>query len=176
MAINIEKTISKAASRVNRRWIGVHFYEITGADNVHDAHFFLDTELGIDLNPLNYQDHKANGRIRHCKIDYSGYYDYIAKKEFDTLEEWAADCGSDVSHIRFGINRVYLPGGTHVSVSLQRLLDHIGPVYDQVQKPPAEEISDTKIVDLLRMKNLTLDNLWVIVGGDVIQWQEFAKQ
>jgi len=178
MAINIEQTINKAASRTNRRWIGVDFNEMAGTQNVYDAYFFLDSELEIGLNPINYRDHKANGRMRHCKIDYSGYYDYIVNKSFKTLADWAADCGSDVSHIRYGINRVYRPHGMHVSVSLQRLLEYIGPVYDAVvaQKVLPEQISDSQIVDLLRMKNLSLDNVWVIAGGDVTQWRNFVMQ
>lgn len=176
MAINIEQTINKVASRTGHRYLGVDFNHMAGTQNIFDAYFFLDNELDIGLNPINYRDHKKNGRMRHCKIEYGGYYDYIANKSFKTLSDWAKDCGSDVSKIRYGINRVYRTNGIHASVTLKRLLEYIGPVYDPVEKSVPVGTSDSQINDLLRLKNLSLDNLWVIAGGDVTQWHDFAKQ
>jgi hypothetical protein len=175
MAINIEQTINKVTQRSNRRYIEVNFNEMANTFGVYDAYFFIDSELELNLNPINYKDHKANGRMRHCKVEYGGYYDYIVNKSFRTLTDWAKDCGSDTSHIRYGVNRTYRPNGVHSSVSLTQLLLYIGPVYDIVQKAAPEQISDSQIVDLLKMKNLSLDNLWVIEGSDVTQWRNFAK-
>jgi hypothetical protein len=80
MAINIEQTINKAANNTGRRGLGVDFNHMATTRKVYDPYFFLDTELDLNVNPINFSDHKANGRIRHCKVDPHGYYDYIANK------------------------------------------------------------------------------------------------
>jgi hypothetical protein len=175
MAINIEQTINKAANNTGRRWLGVDFNHMATTRKVYDAYFFLDTELDLNVNPINFSDHKANGRIRHCKVDPRGYYDYIANKTFRTLAEWAADCGSDIKHVVYGVNRLHRPNGMQVCVPLNFLLGYIGPVYDPVQKPAPVEMPDSQIVNLLKMKNLTLNNLYVIAEGNVTQWEEFRK-
>jgi len=175
MGINIEKTIDKVTQRSNRRYIEVDFNEIANTRGVYDPYFFIDSELELNLNPINYKDHKANGRMRHCKVEYGGYYDYIVNKSFRTLADWAKDCGSDTSHIRYGVNRTYRPNGVHASMNLAQLLLYIGPVYDIEQKVQPEQISDSQIIGLLRLRNLSLDNLWVLEGGNATQWCNFAK-
>lgn len=66
-------------------------------------YFFFDSELEI----LSTSDRKIYSRLketqlRHC-IPYKGkFFDYIVKKEYATLEEWAADNGKDVGNIYYG--------------------------------------------------------------------------
>lgn len=69
----------------------------------NDYYFFFDSELEI----LSTSDRKIYSRLketqlRHC-IPYNGkFFDYIAKKEYATLEEWAADNGKSLDNICYG--------------------------------------------------------------------------
>ena len=62
--------------------------------------FFLERELGKPARQLY-----ATNQYRHCKVYGNKFLDYIAKKEFDTLEDWVADCGADLSQVLFGYNK-----------------------------------------------------------------------
>jgi len=173
MAINIEQTINKA-KQGNGKYIDYNVNKLLTDQGVYDPYFFLESELELNLNPQNYREHKAAGRMRHCKLDYTGYYDYIVNKSFKSLAEWAADCGSHVNFIRYGVNRTYRYGGLHVSIPLSQLLEYIGPVYDP--EPEPQPVQQSQLVEeILQLKNLTLDNLWVMTDAKLIQWNDFTK-
>ena len=90
-------------------------------DIILDAHASDSTGyLGIPVTMINWSGHPKNlgpkknkpyffldvqDSTRHCRIYGSQFLDYTAGcKVFDKLEDWAADCGHDISLIMFGFD------------------------------------------------------------------------
>jgi len=93
---------------------GKTFYQLMNGDAlrgdvayIYQPYFFLQRELAF-THPNQYQDAKRNGLIRHVKPYHGKWFDYVAGEEFDTLEEWAADCGGSLNDILYGVHRFHL--------------------------------------------------------------------
>jgi hypothetical protein len=125
----------------NGRNFGKPFYQIISDFERRDLaymyqpYFFLKRELAF-TQPDQYQDAKRNDMIRHAKYYRGMWLDYVVGKEFDTLDEWAEDCGADSRDILYGVNRfhmyqrdTYTPHPSRY-VTLTRLLDSLGYVCD----------------------------------------------
>lgn len=124
----------------------------------YDAYFFLRRELEVK-DIIKYRKAWSEGKIRHCKPYNGRWFDYTARKEFKTLEEWAKDAGGTMEEILYGVNRVHKEdwqktreAGVHVGqapryVTLDRVLEFYGYV-----KPTPAVNSFTDIANELNMK------------------------
>ena len=122
---------------------------------VDKPYFFLDTEIVTDLD--DYTRLKRIGGIRHCILTRHGYFDYIKKMYFDTLETWAADCGSDISYVCFGENRRWQRWGKAVKMPLAEVLEILDP-----KKKTVEQV--------LLEKKLTTNDLWVMLNNTLVKF------
>ena len=131
---------------------------MTPDPTTHDTYFFLRRELDVtDMN--KYKKAYSEGKIRHCKPYRGGWFDYIVRKEFTTLEEWIKDAGDTMENVLYGVNRVYRQdwqktreAGKYVGqapkyVTLETILEYYGYV-----KPPPAVNSFTDIANELNMK------------------------
>lgn len=138
-------------------------------------YFFLDKELYLKLK--NYDDflrEKKSGNIRHCKILYKSktFYDYIVHKEFNSLEEWAADCGCTIDNVRYGVNRTYS----------NECLDYIH-IYNLINTFTTDKlvyntpvVQKENIESILAREGLNLDNLWIqTCDNHMTSWNNFVK-
>lgn len=154
-------------------------------DCASNLYFFLSRELTV-TNKAEYTVAKSENRIRHC-IPYKGrYFDYIVKKEFATLHEWAADCGSNIRHVKFGSNRVHT-GSLPDYISLRELLatyGYIGPLEDELKLeiPEVDEVptvTTTELTEMLdiemRFRGLSIKNVWVIQDSIPMRWDTFVS-
>ena len=123
--------------------------------NIKKPYFFLDTEIVRDA--YEYRALNQAGRIRHCILTQYGYFDYIKKEYFDTLNTWASDCESSIKHVCFGENREWLKTGKVLKMPLKELLDILHP-----NKKTVEEI--------LSEKKLTTNDLWVMLNNTLVKF------
>ncbi len=120
--------------------------------NAHKS-FFLARELTHTQNSA-----RELGVYRHCK-PYKGHFlDYIARKEFATLEDWVADCGDTMNHVMFGFNKF---DGYHTYITLNQLIEHLDPMPPLIpyEDPEVDEL--TKFANRLHIDELSLKNLMV---------------
>jgi hypothetical protein len=146
--------------------------------NRSGQYFFLSSELSVKT-PVQYVEAIKNKKIRHC-IPYNGkYYDYIVKKEFNTLAEWVmdADATANLEMVCYGTNHLH-KGGQSQCITLRLLLSKyqfqlplINPE-DGVEPEEEEKIDLEFILDFHR---LTLDNLWVIKDGDIKPFNTYLR-
>ena len=160
--------------------------------NESDCYFFLKKELGVTADTWNAA--KAAGQIRHCKPYRGQFMDYVVKKNFDTLEEWAADAGGSLNDVLYGTNRVrcfdcqynavtdthYQVPSTPKYVELSVLLRHLGYVAPTVVVPEFQDIDvddiTKKMGQLMAERDLSINNVWVISNGSPRQWTSFIKE
>ena len=114
--------------------------------------FFLDREL---VGSIDYIKH--NSLHRHVKVYKGHFLDYIARKEYATLEDWVFDCGSSMNRVRFGFQKF---DGLQTHISLQQLVDELDPL------PPLIPLDDgtaeiAQFMEKLRVDDLSLKNLLV---------------
>jgi hypothetical protein len=120
----------------------------------HSPYFFFASELSVPAVPYprtqdridEYAELKKT-QIRHCIPNRKNYVDYVAGKEYNTLEEWAVDNGKTLSDILYGINHVHFvnsPWDQTVvyHMPLDILVDHLMPQKKVVNKDPAMVIID----------------------------------
>ena len=91
---------------------------------VFNPYFFLAPELDV-ITPRQYRIARQRGTIRHCTVHNNKFYDYIVKKYFDTIHDWAEDAGCKVHNVLYGTNRV-MNGETPKYVMLHVLLAKLG--------------------------------------------------
>lgn len=108
--------------------------------------FFLERELGRTARDLY-----ATNQYRHCKVYGGCFLDYIAKKEFKTLEDWVADCGSTMDQVLFGYNKFDM---RHSYIYLSQLMTAISP-------PDAEVDIITAFMNKLAVDELSLQDILV---------------
>jgi len=150
--INIEVTIRKAFEKYGRS-LGTSPAELFDNDDYNfTPYFFMENE-------------GKTGVIRHCVPYVDGYFDYIVKKDFYSLTGWATDCGYDIRSVAYGRK-----GFAFMSVArLAKLLD---PVYHE--EPKVFPV-DKYITNMLAIKGLDVNNLWVISDGTPVPWMEFTN-
>lgn len=109
----------------------IDFAELTGCPMrmaFCKLYFFFKSEMDISPHPKGY----PRAQIRHL-VPYKGrYYDYIVKKEYNTLEEWAEDNNQNTWDIVYGVNSVHNrePSRRVVEyITLDKLLEFLDPGY-----------------------------------------------
>ena len=117
--------------------------------------FFLDREIHYTKAVA-----KARGYYRHCKIYKGHYLDYTTRLEYDSLQEWATACGSNINNILFGWNRF---DGLPTHTTLNKLLEHLSPQPD----PQVDEL--TRFAQKLSMDELSLKNVLVDTRTGIIK-------
>uniref|UniRef100_A0A6C0ERL5 Uncharacterized protein n=1 Tax=viral metagenome TaxID=1070528 RepID=A0A6C0ERL5_9ZZZZ len=142
--------------------------------DVSRPYFFLKRELLV-TNLRQYKAEKAVGGIRHV-IEYKGkWFDYILKREFKTLADWAADAGSTFDDVLYGTNRVHqlntnvntdvpiYKGAVYVTLSalLKSLNFPIPPRIDIPTYNPFDNFND--IAHELNIKNLPIQGASCLV-------------
>jgi len=127
--------------------------------------FFLRRELGQNVDTL-----RDTNQYRHCKLYKDGYLDYIARKEYATIEDWVADCGSTMNEVLYGFNKF---DNRQTYVSLQRLLDNLDPV----QLPETDDMRDlNEFMTKLSTDKLTLEDLLVNTGHSIKTYNQYMNQ
>lgn len=178
------------------RMIGVHMSNIRQQQNNYgsDPYLFLRKELGVTHE--TWEEQKRQGNIRHCKVWNNKFLDYVVRKEFNTLEDWLADCGASLDDVLYGVNRVHkvtycynpkTPGffdhiyGQPTYIPLTEVLTELGWVKPTVTIPkvtvPTTAPQDlTEMIDLeMRLHGLTIRNVYVAQDGDVMPWNTFMN-
>lgn len=146
--------------------------------NRSGQYFFLSSELSVK-RPVQYTESINNKKIRHC-IPYNGkYYDYIVKKEFNTLAEWVmdADATANLEMVCYGTNHLHKGGRTQY-ITLRDLLKKFNYEMRWINPEDSVEPEEEEKIDLefiLDFHNLTLDNLWVIKDGDIKPFNSYLK-
>jgi hypothetical protein len=132
----------------NKDFLGISISDITHVQHPRYTStpcFFLHRELGRTARDL-YQ----TGHYRHAKVyPRGGYFDYIVKKEFATLEDWVADCGSTMDNVLYGYNKF---DGQPSYILLSYLLNHLKPEVDEITKFMAK----LAVNDLSLAKNILI--------------------
>lgn len=111
-----------------------------------DMCFFLERELSYTKEGAI-----EAGVYRHLKVYKGHFLDYIAKKEYATLEDWVADCDSGMDKIMFGFSRF---DGYRTHIKLKELIDHLNPVSQDM-----DELA--KFTQKLSIDELSLRDLMV---------------
>lgn len=111
-----------------------------------DMCFFLERELSYTK-----QGAIQSGVYRHLKPYRGRFLDYIAKKEFATLEDWVTDCGSSMDKIMFGFSRF---DGYQTYIRLEQLINYFTPTCQDM-----DEL--TKFAQKLSIDELSLKNVMV---------------
>jgi hypothetical protein len=128
----------------------------------HPPYFFFASELSVPAVPYprneenlaTYAELKKT-QIRHCIPNRKNYVDYVAGKEYNTLEEWALDNGKTLSDILYGINYVHFIdqqwayGPVVYHMPLDTLVEHIMPQKKVENKDPAMIIIDRERMNRL---------------------------
>jgi hypothetical protein len=172
---------------------GITLAALTNSDNnwtLHDPYFFLKREL--DITSVDWRAAKVAGKIRHCKIYRGRFLDYVAHKEFNTLEEWAKDAGGTLDDIMYGVNRIHKYSWNHDMTTREWISSPQRPKYVELNvllkalgyvPPPRVEIPATKSQDLsvminleMRMHGLTIDNVWIIQNNAPVRWADFMSK
>ena len=126
-----------------KEFLGLPLAQIIGTLNSRNyagfkPSFFLNIGYELTKDAL-----KASGHYSHCKIYKDRYLDYISKKEYPTLNAWAADHGCTVDNILFGFQKfnnefscityhdllriLHGDGGTELDAFMERLtVDELG--------------------------------------------------
>jgi len=166
--MDINATIREAynGQTVNKDYLGIDISRITGEDLPRYGSspcFFLFREIGRTARDL-YQ----TGHYRHLKVyPRGGYFDYIAKKEFNTLEEWVADCGQHMHDIVYGWNKF---DGRESYIALPTLLNRIDP-----RRPEIDAL--TNFMAKLAMNELTLTkNVLILRDNKVETFDQFMTE
>lgn len=146
--MDINKTLRKGYNRSMERDSQIEMeFKNSKCETVvrgYRCYFFLKRELAMEP-------------IRHMKVVHNGFFDYIAKKHFDKIEDWVADCGGELEDVLYGRNDAYDP----FYCSLNDLLEHVGPI-QQTEFVPSSSLEKRveAIEELLRgIQNVLNDNL-----------------
>ena len=94
------------------------------------------------------------------------FLDYIVKKEFNTLEDWVADCGATMNDIMYGFNKF---DGVRSYVTLQQLISYLAT-------QDVEEV--TNFMRRLNVTGLTIQSVLVVKKDPVMvqTYSDFMKE
>jgi hypothetical protein len=148
---------------------GLHFgVDIANINNLVDPLpyktapcFFLEREIGRTARELY-----ATNQYRHCKVYGERFLDYIVKKEFDTLEEWVADCGSTMDQVLFGYNKF---DNRNSYIRLSQLMNIISP-------PDAEVDIIAAFMNKLAVDELSLQDVHVRTFAGFIPFDTYMNE
>jgi hypothetical protein len=98
---------------------------------LHYAAFQPPQGYPFRMKPCFFPANETEAAKRHLTMTRSRtWYDYTAKREFQTFSDWIASCGSEIGLIRFGFNKF---DGRHSSVPIAVLLQDFN-VMDQMTR------------------------------------------
>lgn len=156
----------------------------------YDFNHYLFLKRELEVTADNWAEAKRNGLIRHAKLYRGKFLDYVVHKQFNTIEEWVADAGGKMEDVLYGENRVKdrwvwnydytTRQHTRVPykakyVELALLLQRLGYV-----PPPEVQIPEPNVTEMLtlemRMRGLTIDNVYVLANGAIVPWKTFMGQ
>lgn len=154
----MDKIIQNAAKKYNPNMI----VETDELQHHQKAYFFFRQEAEL------YPTHTSTGEyarydydavkhtLRHAIPNKGGYFDYIEKKHYDTLQDWATANGRNLQDIVYGVNHafdLYHPFASWISIeTFMRSLDRewSWPTEDEIRAVKDEQrdklISDLKNV------------------------------
>lgn len=158
-------------ARLSNKPVAFHGTD-TWSEKFIDYYFFFDSELSIPSTSdrAKYRELKET-QLRHCIPYNDKFFDYITKKHYNTLEEWAADNGKSLDNICYGradihfrTNEPSRPGWWTKKpfihfVTLSQLMKVLMPTSDNTQIVYENDISciqevniptNDKIDDILR--------------------------
>jgi len=116
-------------------------------------YFFFRQELENADSIVEYQQRKKT-TLRHLTIHNNKFYDYIAKKHYDTLADWAIENKKSLNDILYGINPAY-HDATDSYISLDDLLLSLNENWVWPEEHPANQ-EYTKHSQIVEEVNATL--------------------
>ena len=142
---------------------------------LYKGYYFFQQEL--DLRPTESTwKYMKDEHIRHLIHYKNKFYDYVTHKEYDGIEEWAADNGRQLTDIRYGVNKIrgeYAVSPKQYYVDLLFLLQSANPAWTQLPEMPVVDVPmwnpEDEPEDDLTMKEVvsdlvkTLENLVAII-------------
>jgi len=105
--------------------------------------------------PCFFPVHEVPERKRHLTLTKNGlWYDYTEKKEFQTFDEWMANCGCDhIAQVKFGFHKF---DGRETSIPVTQLLDITDK--DSMQEPEPEAQPERQMRSIIiHIQNLTIN-------------------
>ena len=101
---------------------------------LYKGYYFFQQEL--DLRPTDSTwKYMKDEHIRHLIHYKNKFYDYVTHKEYDGIEEWAADNGRQLTDIRYGVNKIrgeYALSPKQYYVDLLFLLQSANPAWTEL--------------------------------------------
>ena len=146
-------TVLQTALNANGPYFGV---ALTAPSRGDKPCFFLEQELLHTKASA-----VALGCYSHVKLYKNHYLDYVNKREYGSLEEWAADHASSIDNILFGYNKF---DRRRSYITLKQLMQFLCPHADPVDEELAGFAAKLSI-DGLTAKN----NVLVITKNDGAQ-------
>jgi hypothetical protein len=134
-------------------------------------YFFFTQENELKhASEIQPQDLKKEN-VRHMSTYKGKYYDYIAGKDYDTLEKWATDNGRSVDDIRYGVSYVSTYGEYTVSITLPELLEMLNPSFaEKMKEDQKKEYVETvvteylsSIVEMMKLQKESIDKILEII-------------
>jgi len=124
----VEKTIMNACRNYSNRMLVQE-----DLNDYHDKYFLFKQELEFQTTSNKEQYDSLKPQIRHIIPYKKGYYDYVAKKGYDSLEKWATDNGKTMEDIVYGRNDIYVISGSPIrkTMTLKELLDTLKPNWNK---------------------------------------------
>lgn len=93
-------------------------------DYTHNPYLYFSWELENICTRREYWKAYGRKQIRRCVIRNGKFYDFMVKRDFNSLEEWATDSNHDVSSIVYGTYHMRR-GYKAVYVKLKTLINFI---------------------------------------------------
>jgi hypothetical protein len=97
-----------------------------------DVYYYRNPSFFLSTEPVVQDLYKP--AIRHCRPQKKGgYFDYIVKKQFNTLREWAIDAGGCLELVVWGVNRQ----GSRFTAPIAEFLGKLGYVAPMETESPS---------------------------------------
>lgn len=141
---------------------------------LYKGYYFFRQELDLRPTESTWKFMKDE-HIRHLIHYKNKYHDYVTHKDYDTIEDWAADNGRQLTDILYGVNKIrgeYSLNPKQYYVDLLFLLQTANPAWSEIPAMPVvavpmwnpedqdEELTMKEVVsDLVK----TLENLVAII-------------
>jgi len=145
-------------------YLGVDIAKINGTEPLPYTTtpcFFLERELGRTARNLY-----ATNEYRHCKVYGGGFLDYIAKKEFKTLEDWVNDCGSTMDQVLFGYNKF----------DMRCSYIHLSQLMTAISPPDADVDIITAFMNKLAVDELSLQDILVDTHNGIKPFEVYMAE
>ena len=119
---NVEKTIQNASRKYNPRMLVNE-----DSEDSHDKYFFFKQEQEVQTTSTREEYNSLKSQIHHLIPNKKGYYDYVAKKGYDSLVQWATENGKTMDDIMYGRNDIYVRSDSHIrkAMTLNELVDDL---------------------------------------------------